>query len=111
MKNIKEYISEKLYIDSNLNPNLKDKIRPNDKEIKSSIDELKKLAEDKGLIIKFRNSTNNTGDFTIFIYDKTKQSRYLVGYDGAWDHKYGLSFYNILEQAKQYIDNYKKKCS
>lgn len=108
MKNIKEYIAEKLYIDDNIDPNLKDEIRPNDEEIKYSIDELKQLAEDKGLTLKFRNSTNNTGDFTIFIYDKSKQSRYLVGYDGEWNPKYGLGFYKILEQAKKYIDNYKK---
>lgn len=108
MKNIKEYISEKLYIDDTLDPKSKDKIRPTNQEIKSSIDELKQLADEHGLTIKFRNSTNNTGDFTIFIYDKDKQSRYLVGYDGVWDSKYGLGFYKILDQSKKYIENYKK---
>ena len=47
--------------------------------------------------------------FTFFIYDKKKQNRYLVGYDGDWDAKddENISFKSCLEATYEYIENYK----
>lgn len=54
----------------------------------------------------------NTGDFCFFIYDKKKQDRYLVGYDGDWDGEgvvdgQKLTFDYCLGETKKYIEDYK----
>jgi hypothetical protein len=46
------------------------------------------------------------GDFCFFIYDKSKQTRYLVGYDGDWD-KDNETFKKCANQTLKYIENYK----
>ena len=68
-----------------------------------------KASDYKTLKIVFRDRTTNSGDFTFFIYDKKKQNRYLVGYDGDWDTKddENTSFKSCLEATYEYIENYK----
>lgn len=66
--------------------------------------ELRNFAKSKGLSIVFKNQ-KYPDDFTIFIYDKSKQSRYLVGFDGnKRSNEYDL--FRCCELAEDYIKNY-----
>lgn len=42
---------------------------------------IRNYAKEHGLSIRFRNGKYN--EFTIFIYDKSKSNRYIVGFDGS----------------------------
>lgn len=105
MKQLNNYIHEKLHIGQ---------YKKTSELLSKDPDVLVKYcqdqAKDKGLIVKFRNRKMNTGDFCFFIYDKQKQSRYLVGYDGDWDAKEGTptNFMNCVNSTLKYIENYQK---
>lgn len=76
------------------------------KDYLNRIEELKKMAVEKGLKVVFRDKTLGPGDFAIFIYDKQKQHSYLVGYDGYWPARRNetLSFDYCYNQAKEFIE-------
>ena len=74
--------------------------------MKTAIKELKEFAKSKNLSIRFRNTKTDESDFCIFIYGPT-QKRYLIGFDG-WNDSSVFTFEKIVEQAKNYIDNYEK---
>ena len=79
-------------------------------DYKDKVNEVINLGKEKGLKVVFRDRPMNTGDFCFFIYDKKKQDRYLVGYDGDWNGK-GIpgsqTFDYCLGQTKKFINNYK----
>jgi hypothetical protein len=100
MKSILELINEKLILKKPKKLNL------DFSNYKECIDYLADLGSDKNLTIKFRNRKTNQGDFCIFIYDKSKQPNYLVGYDGYFDDEYVINFEVCFYQAKEYIENY-----
>ena len=102
MKQLNNFIQEKLKLD-------KDYKEP-EKTYKEEVQEVTNLAKEKGLTIVFRDRTTNTGDFCFFIYDKKKQKRYLVGYDGNWKASNTTGDYDFehcLNQTIKYIENYK----
>ena len=109
MKNINDYFNEALISkDTKIDTDISD-IIIDEKNPKRTINYLKDLCKDKGLTIRFRDKKNDAGDFTIFIYDKSVQSSYLVGYDGYWNPKYSdLTFKKCAQLALKYINNYKK---
>lgn len=94
MKDIKDFILESQ--------------KPSD--YKNKVKEVINLGKEKGLKVVFRDRPMNTGDFCFFIYDKKKQDRYLVGYDGDWNG-YGIpgsqTFEYCLNQTIKYIKEYK----
>ena len=94
MKNIIDYI-------------ITEASKPSD--YKEKVKEVIDLGKEKGLKIVFRDRTMNSGDFCFFIYDKKKQDRYLVGYDGDWDtnDNDATSFNSCLNATKKYIETYK----
>ena len=75
------------------------------------INELKKVAKENGLEVKFRNHTTNMGDFCIFIYDKSVRKSYIVGFDGLWGivEFSRLSFKSCLEKAYNWIEKRDKR--
>jgi hypothetical protein len=94
MKSIKEFITESQ--------------KPSD--YKDKVNEVINLGKEKGLKVVFRDRPMNTGDFCFFIYDKKKQDRYLVGYDGNWKASNTPGDYDFdycLGQTKKFINNYK----
>ena len=69
---------------------------------------LKDLAKEKGLEVRFINHTNNTGDFHIFLYDKTKKKDYIIGFDGYWHtNEEWLSFPKLCKDVEEWINSYK----
>jgi hypothetical protein len=109
MKSLHEFINEKLNI--NKDSKVKELNLFDYKTNQEAIKILKDQAKEHGLEIKFHQHPNgNTGDFTFFIYDKSKQSRYLVGYDGTWDAKEdsNTSFKGCFKDTLKYIQNYNK---
>lgn len=114
MKNIKDILLEKLTLnkDSKNSDHISNKYLSINKnsskdEIVYVIKELNKYADKKDLKIMIRNYHTNTGDFCIFVYDKLKNGRYLVGYDGDWDSK-NCNFQSCYEQSKKFIDEFKR---
>lgn len=105
MKHINDFIIEKFKINKDTQISKIDY----KKDWKDLVKETQDLAKEKGLEVKFRNRKMNTGDFCFFIYDKRKQQRYLVGYDGDWDVKDDdtLSFKSCYEKTLKYIKEYK----
>jgi len=101
MQSIKEFINEKLKISKKPQYNF-DYNKPSE-----CISELVEIAAKKGLTIKFRKHKTDQGDFCIFIYDKSKQSRYLIGYDGYWTKYPEYSFEKCFNMALDYINKYK----
>lgn len=93
MKQISEYILE-----SQKPTDYKDKVK-----------EVIDAGKEKNLKVVFRDKTMNSGDFCFFIYDKKKQERYLVGYDGDWSAKESdpTNFYNCVQSSLKYIKEYK----
>ena len=68
-----------------------------------TIDDVRNLAKKKGLKIVVKKHPK-FNEFTIFIYDKRIQSRYLVGYDGShsgnwvsWDDCCKMSYDYIIK--------------
>lgn len=100
MKSIQQFLIEKLKISKRPQREF-DFNKPID-----CINELNDIAQEKGLIVKFRNRKTNQGDFCIFIYDKSKQSRYLIGYDGYYKKYPEYSFEKCFKMALDYIDKY-----
>ena len=96
MKDIKRFILEA----SNIG-------KPSD--YKTQVKDVINAGKEKNLKIVFRDRTTNSGDFAFFIYDKKKQDRYLVGYDGDWRAKddENTSFKSCIEATYEYIENYK----
>lgn len=72
--------------------------------IYNQISELRKVAKEHGLEIRFRNTKTDQGDFCIYIYDKTFRKSYAVGYDGDWDGNY-IDFESCLKSAYNWIKN------
>lgn len=108
MVDIFDFIQEKLYhkqIDEKLvfNKHTKEK-----QSISEKIQNLINLGKEKGLDIVFRNRKTNTGDFCFFVYDKRKQNRYLIGYDGDWDTDINsnTSFDSCYNATLKYIEQY-----
>ncbi len=101
MKQLNNYIQEKLHIGQ---------YKPTgdimEKDPNFIVNYCKDKAKEKGLEVKFRNRKMPQGDFCFFIYDKSKQTRYLVGYDGDWD-KDNEDFKKCANQTLKYIENYK----
>jgi hypothetical protein len=77
--------------------------------IDKQISELRKVAKEHGLEVRFRNTPNEQGDFCIYIYDKNFRESYAVGYDGDNNGDYGLSFDNCLKMAYKWIDKRDKR--
>jgi len=110
MKTIDEYLDEKLVLNNQSKLQVfKSKIDET-KNPSDIINYLKDMGSIKGLEIKFRNKTTNSGDFTIFIYDKSIKKNYLVGFDGDWSAKPDddISFIQCAKMAEKYINDYKK---
>lgn len=101
MKNIFNFIQEKLIINKNS--------KAKEITIQDKIHKAVQLGYKKGLQIIFRNRKTNAGDFCFFIYDKRKKSSYLVGYDGDWNAKEdsNTSFDNCYQATLDYIEQYK----
>ena len=93
MKTINDFINESL--------------KP--KDYKEKAKEVIDAGKSKNLKVVFRDRTMNSGDFCFFIYDKKKQDRYLVGYDGNWSAKEDqpTNFYNCVKSSLKYINEYK----
>jgi len=77
-------------------------------EIIKQINELKKVAKEHGLTVRFRNTPNEQGDFCIFIYDKNFRESYAVGYDGDWNSEC-ISFESCLRMAYKWIEKRDKR--
>ena len=105
MKNINDYFNEALISkDTKIDTDFIDEKNP-----KQTIKRLKDLCKDKGLTIRFIDKTNDAGDFTIFIYDKSVKSSYLIGYDGYWNPKHcDLTFKKCAQRALKYKKKKKK---
>ena len=99
--NIAQYVTEKLKI----NKDLKEIDTIDEKDFQTYVNDCKKAAAEKGLTVTFRNKKALSGDFTFFIYDKSKQNRYLIGYDGSWGFE--NSFKRCYEDTLAYIESYK----
>ena len=105
MKDLKLIIKEKLILNKTIKHINSIKIsKDNYKEV---VNYIKSKAIDKGLKVVFRNKKLDSGDFCFFIYNKKKQDRYLVGYDGYWDENSIVSFEHCAEQTIKYIEDYK----
>lgn len=114
MKTLYDYITEDFTLKKkgNIVKSIDDELLPeptefsyeNRFEIKQYMLNLIKLIESP-LTIKFRDKETNYGDFTIFIYDKSKKSSYLIGYDGYWD-KYQPTFETCAKEAIDFIKKY-----
>ena len=112
MKRLNQFILERLKLSKN-----EDKINSlynldfSMKNYQEVVNEIKEFAKNNDLNVSFRfaNYSRNSGDFTFFIYDKKKQKRYLVGYDGNWKSKEDDfdSFKNCALDTIKYIENYK----
>lgn len=76
--------------------------------VKEKIKDAKEKAKEKGLELVFRDKKTDAGDFCFFIYDKKKQNRYLVGFDGYWDEKWEITFDKCLNDTLKYIEDYNK---
>ena len=68
-----------------------------------AIAELRQVAKQNGLQIRFRDVPNEQGDFCIFIYDKSFRKSYLVGFDG--DNNGHVSFEKCLKSAYNWIES------
>lgn len=65
---------------------------------------IRNYAKEHGLSIRFRNGKDN--EFTIFIYDKSKSNRYIIGFDGSRTATtYNLEY--CCKQAYKFIKSYK----
>lgn len=84
----------------------KELIKKIGEENEKTLNSLNILAKKKGLQVVVRAVKNNAGDFHIFIYDKRKQSRYLVGFDGCWESEFGETFDVCLKDATEWVNNY-----
>ena len=73
--------------------------------INEKIKQLRVLAQNNGLQIRFRNYPTMAGDFCIFIYDKSARSTYMVGFDGVNSLDYGSTFDDCVAQAEYWISN------
>ena len=67
-----------------------------------AIAELRQVAKQNGLQIRFRDVPNEQGDFCIYIYDKSFRKYYLVGFDG--DNNGHISFEKCLKSAYNWIE-------
>lgn len=67
------------------------------------LENISKLADNRNLNIKVRAKDNS---FTIFVYDKSIKSSYMVGFDGNFNSN-ELNFEYCLEQTRQWIEEYK----
>lgn len=56
-------------------------------DVEKTIRELKEEAKSYGCNIRFSTRKTPCGDFHIFVYDKSLQDTYLVGYDGSFGGK------------------------
>lgn len=118
MKTIDNFILEhfkdsKLSIIERLKLNSESKIKQkkefvfDERKWNEGVKYLKDLAKEKGLEVRFINHTNNTGDFHIFIYDKTKKKDYIIGLDGDWHaNEEWLSFSKLCKDAEDWINSY-----
>ena len=75
--------------------------------VSDKINTLRRYLKRNGMELRFRNTKTMAGDFCIFLYDKSMQSRYLVGYDGSWD-KDNKGFLECINQVYGYIFGYLK---
>ena len=71
----------------------------------TTLEFIRNYAKEHGLSIRFRNGKDN--EFTIFIYDKSKSNKYIIGFDGSrtattCDLEY------CCNQAYRYIKFYNK---
>lgn len=112
MKTLLNTIQERLHINKDTKPIDDDSYKlitknSSTNEIKEVIVRLNEYAAEKDLKIIFRNYKTITGDFCMFVYDKHKNGPYLVGYDGDWEPP-GKSFQYCYEQAKNFIDHFKR---
>lgn len=78
------------------------------KNIDKQIGELRKVAKEHGLEIRFRSTPNDQGCFCIFIYDKNFRKSYAVGYDGNTGIN-GLDFESCLKSAYNWIEKRDKR--
>lgn len=84
----------------------KELIKKIGEENEKNLNSLNILAKKKGLQVVVRAVKNKAGEFHIFIYDKRKQSRYLVGFDGCWESEFGETFDVCLKDATEWVNNY-----
>ncbi len=77
--------------------------------IDEHVSELRKVAKEHGLEIRFRNTKTAQGDFCIYIYDrKNFRNSYAVGYDGSWNSK-AVNFEKCLAAAYKWIERRDKR--
>jgi hypothetical protein len=76
--------------------------------VEIEIQKLKQHAKEHGLKVRFRDHTTPSGDFCIFIYDKTYRNSYAVGFDGCWGLS-NISFDKCLKSAYNWIDKRDKR--
>ena len=79
-----------------------------EKSIEQQINELKKVAKENGLEVRFRSTANEQGDFCIYMYDKSYRKSYATGFDGDWNSKV-INFDNCLKSAYAWIKNRDKR--
>lgn len=72
---------------------------------------LEELAESNGLIVKVRTFSTDCSDFCIFIYDKNVKSSYMVGFDGCFNSRYGMTIDYCIFQSVKWIEDYIKRKS
>ena len=75
------------------------------------IQKLKQYAKEHGLKVRFRDYTTPSGDFCIFIYDKTYRNSYAVGFDGCWGKEKSnpCSFEACIRSAYNWIEKRDKR--
>jgi hypothetical protein len=105
MKDINNFISEKLVINKNIKiKNPSNKYHFNKLNYKDGIELLKDEAAGYDCKISFKNHPgDNTGDFTIFIYKKGSK-KYDVGFDGDWDFNSIDNFNRCLKDAVDWLE-------
>lgn len=105
MKSLVDTLMEKLDINK---VSLEDSLWADQfRNYQEAIKALKELAKNHKLEIKFRDKPMPSGDFCIFIYNKSKQQRYLVGFDGDWQSLTN-NFARCYQDAVEFIENYKR---
>ena len=107
MKNINEFIIEKLVLNKQSKNYEEPSYEYDERKWNEGVKYLKDLAKEKGLEVRFINHKNNAGDFHIFIYDKTKKKDYIIGLDGEWHaNEEWLSFPTLCKDAEDWIKSY-----
>ena len=73
------------------------------------LNDFRKRAKANGLDVRLCiHEGGNTGDFTIFIYDKSVKKSYMVGYDGYF-RDIQFTFDHCCRLSEKWMKNYVRK--